>query len=587
MPQDIVREKVLGAIRQALYQARSKGLLQTEPPAVLTLDPPKRPEWGDLSSTVAMSLAASERRSPHDVAEIILANLEQRDQLFDRVEIAKPGFLNMTVRRDLWLQVLGEIEARGSSYGNTDVGAGRRVLVEFVSANPTGPLHVGHGRGAAVGHAIASLLQAAGYEVVREYYINDAGRQMKLLGQSVWAKYRMAYGVEAAFPEDGYRGDYIEAVASRLREEVGPNLLDLSQEEAEARCRDFAYRELLGRIRNDLEAFGIAFDSWFSEAALIGTGAVEQALDDLARQALLFEDEGALWFKSSVFGDEKDRVVRKREGDYTYLASDIAYHRDKLRRGYDVLIDVWGADHHGYIARMQGAVQAYGHPKDRLRIVLVQMVNLLRDGRKVEMSKRAGEFVTLREVIDEVGADAGKFFFLMRRSDSHLDFDLSLAKQRSAENPVYYVQYAHARIASLFRVAEERGIAVPRPSETDLAVLAGDDELTLIRKLADYPTVLAGSAAALEPHRLTFYLQELAAQLHTYYYRHRILPALGGEEDGEGEEPTVPPVEPQGERRREPLTPELTAGRLALMGCVRQVLRNALGILGVSAPDRM
>lgn len=586
MPQDIVREKVLGAIRQALRHARSKGLLQAEPPAVLTLDPPKRPEWGDLSSTVAMSLAASERRSPQDVAEIILAHLEQRDQLFDRVEIARPGFLNMTVRRDLWLQVLGDIEARGSSYGTTDLGMGRRVLVEFVSANPTGPLHVGHGRGAAVGHAIANLLQAAGHEVVREYYINDAGRQMKLLGQSVWAKYRALQGVEADVPEDGYRGTYIEAVAARLSDEVGARLLAVSPEEAESRCRDFAYRELLGRIRSDLDAFGITFDSWFSEAALIGAGAVEQALDDLTRQGLLFEEEGALWFKSSAFGDEKDRVVRKQEGDYTYLASDIAYHRDKLRRGYDVLIDVWGADHHGYIARMQGAVQAYGHPKDRLRVVLVQMVNLLRDGRKVEMSKRAGEFVTLREVIDEVGADAGKFFFLMRRSDSHLDFDLGLAKQRSAENPVYYVQYAHARIASLFRVAEERGIPVPRPSEADLGALTGSEDLTLIRKLADYPTVLAGSAAALEPHRLTFYLQELAAQLHTYYYRNRILPALGGEEDGEGEPPVLT-VEPQGERRREPLTPQMTAGRLALMWCVQQVLRNALAILGVSAPDRM
>ncbi|WP_447973388.1 arginine--tRNA ligase [Nitrospira sp. Kam-Ns4a] len=586
MSQDIVREKVLGAIRHALQQARHKGLLQTDPPATLTLDPPKRPEWGDLSTTVAMSLAASERRSPQDVAEIILANLEQRELLFERVEIARPGFLNMTVRRELWLQVLTEIETRGRSYGRSDLGAGRRVLVEYVSANPTGPLHVGHGRGAAVGQAIANLLDAAGYEVVREYYINDAGRQMKLLGESVLARYHHLHGRDAPFPEDGYRGAYIEALAARLRDRVGDTLLDLPAGEAEATCRDLAYKELLALIREDLRAFGIEFDSWFSEASLLASGAVEQVLDELAKKGCLFEQDGALWFRSSAFGDEKDRVVRKKDGDYTYLASDIAYHRDKLRRGFDLLIDVWGADHHGYIPRMQAVVQAYGYPKDRLRVVLVQMVNLLREGRKAEMSKRAGEFVTLREVIEEVGADAGKFFFLMRRADTHLDFDLELAKQRSAENPVYYVQYAHARISSLFRVAEDRGMSVPKPSEAALTVLTDPDELALIRKLSEYPSVVQNSAAALEPHRLTFYLQELASLLHTFYYRHRILPPVVGGEDWEGE-PLGGDPEAASACHRELLTTEITAARLALMVAVRQVLRNALEILGVSAPDRM
>jgi arginyl-tRNA synthetase len=313
---------------------------------------------------------------------------------------------------------------------------------------------------------------------------------------------------------------------------------------------------------------------------------VEQVLEDLKRRDLLFEQDGALWFRATAFGDEKDRVVRKQEGEYTYLASDIAYHRDKLLRGYDLLIDVWGADHHGYIPRMEAAVQACGHPKDRLRVVLVQMVNLMRGGRKIEMSKRAGEFTTLREVMDEVGTDAAKFFFLMRRSDTPLDFDLELAKQQSAENPVYYVQYAHARAASLFRVAEARGIPVPKPSETELGLLTDPDELGLIRALSRYPSVVEASAAALEPHRLTFYLQELAALLHNFYYKHRIMPSTGQVESSDAERFVkvggAPPVRP-----REPITPGLTTARLALMREVQQVIRNGLDLLGIAAPDRM
>jgi arginyl-tRNA synthetase len=507
--------------------------------------------------------------------------------IFDRVEIARPGFLNMTVKRELWLKVLTEIEGREETYGRADVGTGTRVLVEYVSANPTGPLHVGHGRGAAVGQALARLLSAAGYDVVQEYYVNDAGRQMKLLGASVYARYLERNGRAALFPEDGYRGSYIETIAAHVQERVGASLLTLPAEPAEQRCRELACEELSALIREDLRAFGVEFDSWFSEASLLASGAVQQVLEDLKRKDLLFEQDGALWFRSSSFGDEKDRVVRKREGDYTYLASDIAYHRDKLLRGYGLLIDVWGADHHGYIPRMEAVVQAYGHPKERLRVVLVQMVNLLRGGRKVEMSKRAGEFITLREVLDEVGADAAKFFFLMRRSDSHLDFDLELAKQQSAENPVYYVQYAHARIASLFRVAEERGIAVPKPSEIDLALLSDPDELGLIRCLSTYPSIVQTSAAALEPHRLTFYLQELARLLHTFYYKHRIMPPAAEAELTSAERFIKEAEALSAAKQREPITPGLTAARLALMREVRQVIRNGLAILGVSAPDRM
>lgn len=586
MPQDIVRERVIHALQGALDQARRKGQLKVDSMPTLTLDSPKRPEWGDLASTVAMSLASSERRPPHDVAQIILENLEGGDAIFDRVEIARPGYLNLTVKRNLWLQVLVEIEEQGAAYGRADTGKGRRVLVEYVSANPTGPLHVGHGRGAAVGQAISRLLTAVGYDVVEEYYINDAGRQMKLLGASVYARYQELQGRSVVFPEDGYRGAYIETVAAHVRDRAGATLLDLPAEAAEQRCRELAYEELLDLIRQDLRSFGIEFASWFSEASLLSSGGVEKVLAELREKNLLFEQDGALWFRSSAFGDEKDRVVRKQQGEYTYLASDIAYHRDKLLRGYDLLIDVWGADHHGYIPRMEAVVQAYGYPKDRLRVVLVQMVNLLRGGTKVEMSKRAGEFITMREVMDEVGADAAKFFFLMRRSDTHLDFDLELAKQQSAENPVYYVQYAHARVASLFRVAGERGIPVPEPSRADLTVLTDPDEFALIRKLSAYPSVLEAGAAALEPHRLTFYLQELAGLLHMFYFRHRILPPAADVDERDAER-FVKDADAEPVRKRDQVTPALTAARLVLMREVRTVIKNGLGILGITAPERM
>lgn len=582
--QDLVREKVAGALHDALQRAKQKGLLTVEPFPIVSLDLPKRPEWGDLATTVAMTLASAEKRPPYDVAQIILDHLSIQTGIFDRVEIARPGFLNMTIKRDLWLEVLSEIAAQGQAYGRCNLGQGRRVLVEYVSANPTGPLHVGHGRGAAVGQALSNLLRAAGYDVVTEYYVNDAGRQMKLLGASVYARYLERHGRSAVFPEEGYRGSYIMHVAELVQERLGPALLDLPAEQAEERCRELAAESMLQLIRQDLARFGVTFDSWFSEASLVNTGLVERVLDELRTRGLLFEEEGALWFRSSAFGDDKDRVVRKREGEWTYLASDIAYHRDKLMRGYDSLVDVWGADHHGYIGRMEAVVQAYGHPKERLRVVLVQMVNLLRGGKKVEMSKRAGEFITMREVMDEVGADAAKFFFLMRRSDSHLDFDLDLAKQQSAENPVYYVQYAHARLSSVFRIAEERGIAVPHPQEADLALLKDPDELSLIRKLSDYPSIVYGSATALEPHRITFYLQELAGLLHTFYYKHRIMPVVV---ENEVRDDRFVAAGDRVVKQRESVTPELTAARLVMMQQVQQVIKNGLSLLGISAPDRM
>lgn len=584
MSQGVVQEKVANALLDALKGAKEKGQLKSEVLPSLSLDAPKRPEWGDLASTVAMSLASVEQRPPYDIAQIILENLPQREQLFDRVEIVKPGFLNLTIKPALWQEVLREIEFQGEAYGRTDLGRKRRVLVEYVSANPTGPLHVGHGRGAAVGQAVARMLEAVGYDVVGEYYINDAGRQMKLLGASVYARYQELSGQVVEFPQDGYHGAYIVAVAERIKSNIGQALAGLSSGEIEERCRLLAYDELLGLIRDDLKSLGIEFQSWFSEASLLTSKSVERVLDELKSRQLLFEQDGAWWFRSSVFGDEKDRVVKKQDGEYTYLATDIAYHRDKLQRGYDLLIDVWGADHHGYIPRMQAVMQAYGYPKERLQVILVQLVKLLRAGVEVKMSKRTGEFITMREVIDEVGADAAKFYFLMRDSKTHLEFDLELAKQRSADNPVYYVQYAHARISSLWRVASSRGIACPPPSRTDLTVLTDMDELGLIRKLSAYPSVLQASAVGYEPHRMTYYLQQLAALLHTFYNKHRILPPAADREVFDHEPPGVGSVEgPQ----REILSPERTAARLALMSGVQQVIKNGLAVLGISAPDQM
>ncbi len=574
MSQGLVQERVTTALLEALNGARLKGQLKTETWPSLTLDAPKRSEWGDLASTVAMSLASSEHKAPHDIAQIILENLPQREQMFDRVEIVRPGFLNLTVKPALWQEVLSEIEVNGASYGRAAVGAGRRVLVEYVSANPTGPLHVGHGRGAAVGQAVVRLLNAIGYDAVGEYYINDAGRQMKLLGASVYARYQELSGRTVEFPKDGYHGSYITAVAQQLKEQLDRIAGGLTPTDLEACCLSLAYQKLLGLIREDLLLFGIEIQSWFSEASLLKSNAIERAMDELKARELLFEQEGAWWFRASRYGDEKDRVVKKQDGEYTYLASDIAYHHDKLRRGYELLIDVFGADHHGYIPRMQAVMQAYGHPKDRLHVVLVQLVKLLRDGVEVKMSKRTGEFITMREVIEEVGADAAKFYFLMRDSKTHLEFDLELAKQRSADNPVYYVQYAHARICSLWRVASERRVARPSALETDLTVLTDPDELGLIKKLSAYPEIIQASALAFEPHRVTYYLQQLAALLHTFYNKHRVLPPGTDQEHCESASAEI-------------LTPKRTAARLVLMGAVQQVLRNGLDVLGISAPEHM
>ncbi|MEK9172556.1 MAG: arginine--tRNA ligase [Nitrospirota bacterium] len=588
MPVGVVREAVLSTLREVLEDARAAGDLKLTTLPVLVLDVPKKNTWGDLATTVAMNLSASERRAPGEIAEIIAGRLRLHPDVLERIDVAPPGYINLTIKRDLWFQVLAEIEAQGERYGRSTLGLGKRVLLEFVSANPTGPLHMGHGRGAALGGALANLLQATGYEVTTEYYINDAGRQMKLLAESVEACCRkLLRQPDVGFPEDGYRGAYVEELAQKLIAKAEAEKLDPVLSHLKRLCMEEAYRLLLDEIKSDLQGFGLHFDTWFSERGLFETGAVDRTLEVLKAKGHLFEQDGALWFRSTVFGDDKDRVVRKQDGEFTYLASDIAYHQDKLGRGYDLLINIWGADHHGYILRMQAAVEAFGYPKDRLKVILVQIVNLLRGGQRVTMSKRAGELITLREVVEEVGADAAKFIFLTRRADSQLDFDLELAKQQSAENPVYYVQYAHARVASLFRVAAERGIAVPSTGSVDWTVLNSPDDLDLIKSLSEYPALLEASAQAMEPHRLTYYLQDLAARLHAYYYKHRILPpVLERELDSQDHLKPVALEAEQG-RKGETLTPALTAARLCLFRSVQTVIRNGLGILGVTAPERM
>jgi len=523
------------------------------------LEEPKRPEHGELATSLCLQLARPWRRNPRQVAEAVCESLGDAGGLLSRVEVAGPGFINFFFRPQAWLAAIPEVLRRGEAFGRSQMGRGKRVLVEFVSANPTGPLHVGHGRGAALGDAIARLLAYTGHEVTTEYYINDAGRQMSILGRSLLVRARQARGSDEPFPEDHYRGEYLRELAEEWLAGEGAAVLELPEEEAVARAAQWAGRRILEGIAEDLAAFGVRIQSWYSERSLVERGAVAEALADLEGRGLLYEHEGALWFRAGRFGDEKDRVVRRSSGELTYFASDIAYHRDKLERGFTHLIDVWGADHHGYVPRLRAAVEALGHPREALEVVLVQMVSLLRGGEPVAMSTRAGEFVTLREVVEEVGADSARFIFLTRRPEAPLDFDLEVAKAQSMDNPVYYVQYAHTRVCSLERKAREAGVAPPDPEETDLSPLSLEEEVSLARRLAAWPETVEGAAAAREPHRITHYLHQLAGAFHSYYNAHRIL-----------DNP-----------------PELTAARFLLALAVGRVLRNGLTLLGVSAPEAM
>ncbi len=559
----LIRSRIIDMISRAIASLPdSSGQVPSSPPPVeVELDIPKLSQHGDYATNVAMALSRHLKRNPRVIAQEIQRELKDPDHIIERMEIAGPGFMNFFVSPGAWVGVIEEILENPETYGRQNIGGKKKVQVEFVSANPTGPLHIGHGRGAATGDVLANILAACGYDVVREYYINDAGKQMDTLGRSLYYRYRELLGEKIEFPENHYQGEYMRDEAAAFRRETGDRYHNAPLEEVLPVFTRFAGDHILAGIRDDLEAFGVRFDVWTSEQTLHDADAVRKAIDALRAAGFIYESEGATWFRSTAFGDEKDRVVVRANGVSTYFAADLAYHKSKFDRGFDLVIDIWGADHHGYVPRMTAGVQAMGREASDLRVILVQLVNLLRGGQPVAMSTRAGEFVTLREVIDEVGKDAARYIFLTRRSDSHLDFDLDVAKMQSNDNPVYYVQYAHARLCSIFEVAAERGVAFDPAGKGSvrLNLLEVPEEFQLMKMLGEYPSVLAGSAAYLEPHRITYYLHELVSLFHSYYNRNRIL----------GEDP------------------ELTKARLYLAHAVRAVIRNALGLLGVAAPEKM
>jgi len=556
-----MKRRLQTLLGNAVKACIDKKLIEAEAIPYIEIDIPKDAGHGDYASNVAMVLASrgKGKLAPRRIAEIISKNISSGDDVLARVEVAGPGFMNFFIREDVWSTLLSDVDKLGDRYGNSDYGKGKKIHLEFVSANPTGPLHIGHARGAVVGDVIANILEASGCSVFCEYYINDTGNQMNNLGKSVLFRYLELLGEEVEFPEGFYQGDYIRDLAKEIIAKEGEGYRNKNQEETIRMFTDYAASEILIGIKDDLKAFGVVFDNYFSEKDLYKDDGVAKLLAELEKRKFIYNDGETVWFRTTAFGDEKDRVVIRKSGEPTYFAADIAYHQNKYERGFDKNIDVWGADHHGYIPRMAACIEALGHEKDSLKIVLVQLVNLLRDGKPVPMSTRAGEFVTLKEVVDEVGKDAARYNFLMRRSDSHLDFDLELAKRQSSENPVYYVQYAHARICSIMRNADERGYKIPTYDEVDLSFLTLPEEINLIKAITRLPEVLEGAALSLEPHRLTFYLNDLAALFHSYYNKHKVL------SDEEGR----------------------SRARLFLTKSILAVLGNALRILGVSAPERM
>ena len=546
-------------VSAAVSDCAQKGLLKTKEVSSIELEVPKNEGHGDYSTNIAMILASEEKKSPKPIADAIAKSIRDKSTLLARVDVAGPGFINFFVANEYWYDSLSNIEKEGDSYGESDIGEGKKVQIEFVSANPTGPLHIGHGRGAAVGDVLANILRAAGYEVFKEYYINDAGNQIETLGRSVFLRYLGLLGRDLDMPLECYQGKYVIDIANDIKVRFGSTYLDRPKDESISHLADYAADYVMQGIRKDLKDFGVEFDEWFSEKTLFEDNKVSEVTEELRAKGFIYEKDGALWFKTTDFGDEKDRVVIRANGQPTYFASDIAYHKNKLERKFDMIINIWGADHHGYIPRMESVIQAFGKKKEMLRLVLVQLVRLLRDGRQVTMSTRSGEFDTLNEVVKEVGKDAARYFFLMRNSDSPLDFDLELAKKESNDNPVYYVQYAHARVSSILRLAEERGLNIPVFEDIEFGLLNLPQELTLIKQLLKFSEVIKGSAFSLEPHRITAYLNELAGIFHSYYNKNRVI--------------------------SDDLT--MTLARLYLVKMVKIVLKNALCFLGVSAPERM
>ncbi|EFC90199.1 arginyl-tRNA synthetase [Dethiosulfovibrio peptidovorans DSM 11002] len=524
------------------------------------LERPKREDQGDWATNVAMQACKLLGEKPRDLAAMVVDRLKD-DEHIRSVEVAGPGFINFFLA-DRWIgNVISSVLSSGDDYGRCDLGKGRKVQVEFVSANPTGPLHVGHGRGAAVGDIVGNILDFSGWKVEKEYYVNDAGLQMSNLGKSTQSRYFELLGQadKAPFPEDGYKGDYIYDLARQVIDDHGDEYLSVDLEESLPFFRDFSSKVILDGIKADLKRFGVTFDCWFSEKSLYENDQVLDTVEALRKRGYSYEEDGAIWFRSTDFGDDKDRVLFRSNGVPTYFASDVAYHKNKFDRGFDLAIDVWGADHHGYVPRMRAAVEALGKsPDDNFAVTLIQFVNLLRDGEQVSMSTRSGQFVTLSDVIDEVGVDATRFYFVMRRSDSHLDFDLELAKRESSDNPVFYVQYANARIASITRNLRDKGIAMPSVDELDESLISSSEEKKLITRLSMFPEEVEKAAVEMAPHRIVNYVHDLAGDFHSFYNAHRVL----------DENPSRP-------------------SRILLVKATHVVLTNALRILGISAPERM
>ncbi|KPA12749.1 arginine--tRNA ligase [Candidatus Magnetomorum sp. HK-1] len=557
-----MKKELESIILSAFDKAYEKGALPSAQKTHPIVEVPRQESHGDFSTNIAMVSASIQKMAPAKIANILLDHIDDPNKIIAKTEIAGPGFINFHLTPESWFTILKKIHQQKDRFGSCNIGQGERVMVEFVSANPTGPLHVGHGRGAAVGDSIAKILSFCGYDVVKEYYINDSGRQIKTLGRSVYLRYCELFGKSIDYPDDCYQGEYIRELATQEKNKNNQYLLDMGRDDAVSKLACTAAKEILKGIRDDLNAFRVEFENWFSEQNLYDTQKVQNAFKWARENDLAYDKDGAVWFRTKRWGDEKDRVICKNNGQNTYFASDIAYHKDKFERGFTRLIDVWGADHHGYIERMSAAIESFGKNRDQFNVVLVQLVNLLRNGEPVAMSTRSGEFVTLKDVIDEVGSDACRFLFLMRHHDSPLDFDLEVAKKQTNDNPVYYVQYVHARISSIIKKAKSE---LPESSLIDsdtfdtLSVLNTLDDLRLIKSMAEFPGVVRTCTERLEPHRITFYLMNLASLFHNYYNKNRVLTD----------------------------DPALTSGRLYLVKAVQMIIKNGLTLLGVHAPESM
>lgn len=552
-------EQVQNNLKQEIKDAVVKaGLAAEEQIPDVILEIPKEKAHGDYSTNMAMQLARVAKKAPRMIAEGLIANFDQSKASIQKIEIAGPGFINFYMDNSYLTKLIPAVLDAGDSYGETSVGAGRKVQVEFVSANPTGDLHLGHARGAAVGDSLCNILAKAGYDVSREYYINDAGNQINNLALSVEARYFQALGHEKEMPADGYHGEDIINIGKKLAEDYGDKFVQEDEKERFDFFREYGLKYEMEKLKNDLEDFRVPYDVWYSETSLYHNGKIDKALEALKANGHIYEEDGATWFRSTTYGDDKDRVLIKNDGSYTYLTPDIAYHKDKLERGFEKIINVWGADHHGYIPRMSAAIQALGYEKSALEVEIIQLVHLYKNGEKMKMSKRTGKAVTMRDLVEEVGLDATRYFFAMRSADTHLDFDLDLAVSQSNENPVYYAQYAHARISSILRQGEEQGFSVDQ--QADISLIAAEKELDVLKKIGEFPQAVAEAAEKRMPHRITNYIYDLASAFHSFYNAEKVL-------DTEN--------------------PERTKARLGLIKAVQTTLKNALSLIGVSAPEKM